>query len=858
MSRFQVHMTDFAIRMAFGKYKICAVCFLLFCFVMTIAGCGESDTSEHFGSGVLSPSVTVDAGAVGVDGEVSLSLVDPLPTESDMKLRITNMQSGRVGEWPNVYDYPADEALLPGRYKVEAFFGDSITEGFGCPYFYAGMEVSLSSGAVLDVPLRAKLACSMLQVRFTDNFRNFFPAYKAVLHSMGGAYVDYPAEESDPVYMRPGNISVFLSVAMPATLNDVVFEAARINNAFPGYFYVATIDVSDAGGAPVVTVSFDSKVESDDVSLVLTPEFLAAEAPEIECEGFVSGQVLEWIEGVSTSGKYSMNVSSKNLKSLVLTTRCAELTRMGWPAGVDILDIADNRRETMVSLGLKIRDADDKITLDFSDVLPELRYMHDAPNTLFTLEAVASNMKSSEPAVFEVKSLPVALGVVSATDIVAGVNKGEIVVESPTDHLAGNLELAAFDGGKWTPLEIYEIESRGNSRYALRFMAPGGTDPVKLRVIYCGSVKAELILDRVSPKFTIAVDTYALKAVVKVLPEDPSLRSVITSMLRVYGNGVPLSVIDVDAEEGMLVLGSLSASTRYSFTATVFSSPSENDFCSPAVGYTENIETLENGSFEDREKTFEYKDMPSGGRYSQSIVEIFNQQNRRSFEVYTPEKWANTNGKTACVNVSNINTWYVEPSVYSVEDAYAGAYAVMIQSVGWDNNGEYIPDYLQPYGHYTKYSCNIPHISHRAAGRLFLGSYSYDSASGSEYYQSGKGFGSRPSALNGFYKFVPSSSDPSDRGVAVMEVIGVYKNMEIVIARSQLMLRPAMTYTAFSVPVTYNHFGVKATAIRVTFASSMHYGSIAEESVSVPVSPDPEISAALGSTLWIDEVSLSY
>ena len=101
-------------------------------------------------------------------------------------------------------------------------------------------------------------------------------------------------------------------------------------------------------------------------------------------------------------------------------------------------------------------------------------------------------------------------------------------------------------------------------------------------------------------------------------------------------------------------------------------------------------------------------------------------------------------------------------------------------------------------------------------------------------------------------------SDPSDRGVALVEVLGIYNNMEIVIARTELQLRPALTYTAFTVPLSYPHFGVKATRLRVMMASSSRYGSIAEESVRVPVSNNVEIAAALGSTLWVDELSLSY
>lgn len=833
--------------------------YLLILVTLTVAtSCNNDDYAEHIGSALLHPQVSVDASAVAVDGSVSTGLVNPVPSVQQMRLKVTNVQTGRVAEWESVLDYPSDNSYLPGKYFVETAYGDSITEGFDCPYFYASSLVDLNDGAEVDVPLVAKLTSSMLQVQFSQTFINYFTEFSAVLHSMGGAYVEYPAYETRPAYLHPGRISVQLDVTMPSTGEKVLFEAAQLPDALPGYTYVASIDLTLQNGVPVVVVSFDSKVQTDDVSIALSEQFLNSSVPVINCTGFSPGTPLEWIEGNSASSQYSMSVDSHNLGSLMLTTRSPLLCSKGWMPGVDILRLTDAQRSILQTLGLGIISNAGSITLDFSGVLKHLRYEAGAKSTLFTLEAIGTGKRLNPPVSFEVVSLPVDLKVVNASDIVAGVNKGELLVESPTDQLRDNLELLAFVNNEWIKMPITDIESRSPGLYALRFQAPDGTQPVRARVMYCGMVKAELTLKRVSPKYTIAVDAYALKAVVKVMAEDESLTSVITSMLRVYGNGSPLQVIEVDAEHGALVIGGLSSSTDYSVKATVMTSPGTSDFCPPVNVRTEDIAGFENGGFEDREKNFEYKDMNSGGRYSQNIVPIFNQQNRRSFEVYVPEKWANTNAKTACLNARNINTWYLEPSVQIVEDPYAGAYAVMLQSVGWDVNGEPIPDYLQPDGNYTKYSLNVPNIAHRATGRLFLGSYSFNAANVDEQYDLGIGFGSRPSALNGFYKFVPSVSDPSDRGVALVEVLGIYKDMEIVIARTQLLLRPALTYTAFTVPLSYPHFGVKATKLRVMMASSSHYGSIADESAHVPVSNNVEIAAALGSTLWIDELSLSY
>ncbi len=78
------------------------------------------------------------------------------------------------------------------------------------------------------------------------------------------------------------------------------------------------------------------------------------------------------------------------------------------------------------------------------------------------------------------------------------------------------------------------------------------------------------------------------------------------------------------------------------------------------------------------------------------------------------------------------------------------------------------------------------------------------------------------------------------------------------IASARTYLPIANSYTAFTAPLSYTRFGIKASGMRLMFASSASIGTIAEESASVFVSADPVKGASLGSTLWIDNISLAY
>ncbi len=111
---------------------------------------------------------------------------------------------------------------------------------------------------------------------------------------------------------------------------------------------------------------------------------------------------------------------------------------------------------------------------------------------------------------------------------------------------------------------------------------------------------------------------------------------------------------------------------------------------------TEKAQQLPNADFEERRKSVEYRNLPSGGRYSQTIVGIFNRQNHANIKQEAPQSWANVNAKTFCMDAARHNTWYMQPSTESVLDAYLNSYGVRIQSVGWDIDGPEIPDYRQP------------------------------------------------------------------------------------------------------------------------------------------------------------------
>ena len=107
------------------------------------------------------------------------------------------------------------------------------------------------------------------------------------------------------------------------------------------------------------------------------------------------------------------------------------------------------------------------------------------------------------------------------------------------------------------------------------------------------------------------------------------------------------------------------------------------------------------------------------------------------------------------------------------ESASSGNNAMVIRNVAWDLKGSGIADNQQTGNtDYSNYYCsNVPSISNRSAGKLFLGSYSYSYKNGSEEYNEGISFNTRPTSLKGYYKYANDSQDTSEKGEAIFNAL---------------------------------------------------------------------------------------
>lgn len=837
-------------------FKITSLLFtaLLCC----LAGCTPDTTVTFAGTGRMLPSVTLNTDVTSDVYDVRQSL-SPVPEASQLSLSLIDLVSDNEHTWTPWTTYDAGAGINASTYRVEAFYGDSLAEGFDVPFFYASKVVSVSAGDVTPVNLEARLANAMLVIHFDESLRNTMHSVSATLHSSTGSLVDYESNESRAVFVHPGRLALILNLTLPDG-RELSFVGATITKTLGGHYYEINVGLRKEQDVDAVVVSLDPSMESDDVVTLLTEEFISSPSPQLSPSGFANDGTVTVIEGNEPVQPVIVSSPDAALSRLLLNLSTTALNAMGLDGETDLCNLTPAQTGNLENAGFVVTRADGKLTVDFTRMIANLRLRYGSTGELSaSLVAVSNCEKVSEPLRLKVSVEPSQMGILSVGTAVVGIDETTLRVKSDVAP-GSNLVVQYLDErSAWVDLRILSVDKVSANVYDLKLALPEGQAMLSCRLLYCGQRREEFVIERVSPEFSISADAYAVKAYVTIHAATEAMRTLIVRNVSVFNSTEPLTVVERDEENGVVLVAGLKSDSRYTLRASIFKSPtSENQFSQPVEVTTEKALQLPNAGFEDAKRTIRYDNMPSGGRFSQSVVPIYNRQNYASYDLMTPKNWANTNAKTFCTGGAIPNTWYMQPSVYIDTESYSGGYSVKLQSTAWDNAGKAIADYLQTGQPYLNYSPVVPEIRYRAAGKLFLGNYSFNVSNATENYDEGMSFSSRPNAINGFYKYLPCQQQTSDHGLVEVHLYGRLNGRRVEIAGGRGLLEPSLSFRAFSVPLTYTHPDIKAENITVMFASSEHVGSIAQETAAIITHVDASSATSLGSALWIDEISLSY
>lgn len=815
-------------------------CILPMLLFVALAGCTSREYTQASGMGWVDFAISTNAGVLESFGDPSYSLT------------VTSSDGVYSHTWQSFSEYPKYEPYSIGKYSARAISGSEDAEGFNCPCFAgnADFDVIESKHSVFDI--ECSLIQSIVNISFGEKLKADCPEAKVTVHSSGHGYVEVDKSDAGPAFILPGTTYLYVTVQDAQSRSVTVAPDFRLETEASKSYSIS------------LELTADSQLEvtcGDIISqMPISEELFQSAEPSIESVGFNSGEELAITEGFPANDKIQMIVNAPaGLSSVILT---ADDGSGFLPSECDLLD----SNSTFALHGLSIdRVSDELMIIDFTDMLENLGVNANSEFT-FMLQARDRLNRVSDVSLLRVSIKSVELALVSAPLCDVGQETATVDVSLSSPEFSRDdfsVYILGDEHAEWHEAEIIDCAftsvdgaSEAFNRARITFKADNALDDFTARVDFMGNPKLYVKVERQIPEYEIFVDAFALSANIYVTSANTSLREIIVKNATVKANGADAAILERNEENGMISIAQLSPSTAYDISTILI----PGRYAPTVKATTEKAEQVPSGDFEEFEDLLEYKKLPCGGIYSNTVFPIYNMQNFIDIDVKWPKKhWASTNAKTFCKSAANANSWYMHPSAELCFDMSAsGTKSMQMQTVGWSLEGEEIPPYKQADGDsFLPYNDNVPPVAHRSAGKVFLGTYKFDPANLTEAYEEGVNFQSRPRSLNGFFQYV---SDPSytDNGLVIVELINDAGSEPISVASASLRFDNSPGFTSFNLPLTYHTVGVKATKLRIMFSSSYHYGNIHEEDEETPATPYPSKGMYLGSTLRVDNLSFSY
>lgn len=822
--------------------------------IILLQSCAGEQPAIISGQGYFEPRVSLDPSlSLMTDGSSVLLDESVIPTPEMLSLKISEVDGSRTHTWNAVTDFDKSQSYLSGYYNFNVSTSPQyISQGYAS--MSADTMVNLTGGETLPVMLKCLTNDAMVRLSGDGNTSGTnLSVARITIHTDGGGY--HAANISDTplssdVLVPSGRLSLITSIK-----NERGDTARIISDTYTmlPVRQVAVVDVKANDECLCVTINGNTHRTPLDQSI------FENSGPKATTGGFSNGRTITATEGIPLSSPVTVGYSSQRPLSHVILSINSPVYSKDINRDFELLgNNADYALLAEYGLLVNSSDGQKNVNIDLTKLIENGSTIAQASSEI-SLLAIDDMGLCSDPVSLTINTSAVNFELQSASTAMIGPDHAELTLKasSPDIERADIAIMAKNRIGQWVECTVdeWDLDSE-QSTIHIGFKVPPGVDQVPVRVEYMGTTRLETSVQRSNPPLQISADVYATTAYIYFHSNVPEAVDAATRLATFTAGGNRITIWERYPERGLVVLSLLTPGTTYALQ-TVFGS---NAPAAEASITTEEAEQIPSPDFEDAKQIIRYERLPSGGRYSTTNLQIVNRQNYADILVMWPKKhWASVNAKTFCRNAANHNTWYMMPSAEIVNDAKSGSKAIRITSTGWDLDGAGIPDYIQQPGQQLPYNANTPHVAHRSTGRLFLGSYIFDPTTMSEQYIEGVDFKSRPSSLNGFYKYTPDATVSSDRGLVQLEILGRDSTgNEITIGTGTGMFRFAPDYTVFSVPIEYKITGIKATRLKIMFSSSVTAGDIDREDSSVPVTAYPERGAMIGSSLTIDNLSFSY
>lgn len=827
---------------------------------MLVASCQDDNKGLTKGQGTISPEFTIDYSVTNPRtmsrAENGKETVPNAPELSSFSFHLWK-DDGKFDHTYTGLGVFVDAQFPVGAYSLEAFSGDIEKEGLGKPYFAGSTTFNVYDGEQAKPTLVAKLANTAVSVEYTEAFMNYFTDYSTKIHSSNGTnYITMPkltsaGTESEWAYVKPGNVDINITVTKQNGVSGTV-KAATIENALPATHYHVTIDANGGEvGNATISVSFDAKTAVKPIEIDVSGDILVTPAPVLTAYGFTSGTPLEILEGDAAEGTLKVNILAQgDVASVKLNTSSPTPELSSLQGDVELLTATEEQKNALTTLGVTtigLWSAVGQVAeINFTNILQNLKVANGVSDHIFTITVVDKLNRTCEPVVLKIQAPKPVLVISNQQELAYGQTTAEFDFTYNGKDIQNKVKFQATNAGDdWEDCTYSSVVDNGGGSYHVVINIPLRSSDSKVRAIYNTTTSAEYTFKRKIELAAADYDVWATKATVSMSPA--AMRSQVTA---IYLNDVQKGTAFNDYSQ--FTFTGLTPGTQYTAKAVL------NNGTEATVTFTTEAATqVPNGDFETlKSDAISVTEMLMGGQYKVSPKTY---TPWCSFTVSEPAEWTTINNKTCNTNAATKNTWFVIPSTYStnitatahcpgaaitgVETAtpgvYAnlsaqnGNYAVVVRNVAWDNNGTNPATSGGAFN--TTYYCeNKPTIAKRSAGQLSLDT----------------DFASRPTTLNGYYKYERDSQDGTENAVVTVTVL----NGSTEIGKGTKELGAAAGFTEFAVPVTYSVTNKKATALKIMITSSNR----AEGSIKTTDYLGRLEAWSYGAILTVDNLTFSY
>lgn len=235
----------------------------LFTAAVTLILASACAKQGHKGYGFINLAPEVSAEVAESTKSHLSDFISEIPKASELNIIIADwdgdvVYEGKAGELDNSDPY------LTGDYTIVASYGTIADEGEAKPRFTGQSNFSVVSRETSQVNVKASLANTILKLKLSDNFKNYYSGISTELETGSGN--KFTLSDGGVVFVEPFRFTLRGHMTTPQG-KSADWEKTFESGIEPGCCYTITIDASNIG-ASTITIQFSNDIQTVDLGEV--------------------------------------------------------------------------------------------------------------------------------------------------------------------------------------------------------------------------------------------------------------------------------------------------------------------------------------------------------------------------------------------------------------------------------------------------------------------------------------------------------------------------------------------------------------------------------------------------------------